>query len=554
MRRRAIATTTWAIATTIAPLVIWWSPLMWVIAYEWSSAGSSRPAVDRKAIAGIWKLTPIPAMTDERPMKEFTVYPKKQNPDCLARTIPDVLLMLNEDGSFKKYGNNDNDQDEGGAMGSARSKDVDTSWSFFQLQQLSLFRFLKGTWAYRDGQLLLAADRDDTDDPMLLYHTLADGYVPPAMSSSAGITTATTSTTTKQDTLLKGRLVATYVPRLSDNPVLSNNPNSNTNSTSTALSTKNPAIDTHLSVPKGYINVGKFFYPKNHPSFFDQPMFQPVKKGTFALRQILGSLNARRDEDVVVEKFKRSDFYNKTFLLTSHPLGQRPPPGNKRWSIKYNTYVYDPPSKTAAKAAEEANQRNFAAAGIRVLQLTFHANNTFSTTAGLGTSAILRGKFDVIGTEKDQLWMQVIRFGFGRSVSGSVYSEGPMLSHEDAKAYWGTIAVVPENLPSRNGASALSNEGNVTSESNSDSNAPPKRLEVVGSVLDGWGLEPSPVARFILRETTTLDGDTDAMDDEDDDDELVEETGSTLDNATTKTAELEDDGVDWSSNGSDSFQ
>jgi hypothetical protein len=505
-------------------------------------------------------------MTDElllrRPMKEFTVYPKKQNPDKPTRTVPDVLLMLNEDGSFKKYGNNDNDQGEDGIIGSERSKDVDTSWSFFQLQQFSLFRFLKGTWAYHDGQLLLAADRDDTDDPMQLYHTLADGYVPPLLSSGARITTATTSTTTKLDTLLKGRLVATYVPRLSDNPILSNNPNSNTNSTTATLSTKNAAIDTHLSVPKGSINVGKFFYPKNHPSFFDQPMFQPVKKGTFALRQILGSLNTRRDEDVVVEKFQRSDFYNKTFLLTSHPLGQRPPPGNKRWSIKYNTYVHDPPSKKAAAAAEEANQR-IAAAGIRVLQLTFHANNTFSTTAGLGTSAILRGKFDVIGTEKDQLWMQVIRFGFGRSVSGSVYSEGPMLSHEDAKAYWGTIAVVPESPTSQNGASAPSKDGNITSESSSDSTAAPNsgnkpmQLEVVGSVLDGWGLEPSPVARFILRETTTMD-DTDPMDDEDDDDELVsEEIGSTiLNNATTTTtvAGLEDDGVDWSSNGSDSFQ
>jgi hypothetical protein len=500
-------------------------------------------------------------MTDElllrRPMKEFTVYPKKQSSDKPARTVPDVLLMLNEDGSFKKYGNNDNDQGEDGAIGSERSKDVDTSWSFFQLQQLSLFRFLKGTWAYHDGQLLLAADRDDTDDPMQLYHTLADGYVPPPLSSSAGI--ATTSTTTKQDTLLKGRLVATYVPRLSDNPVLSSNsPNSNGNSTSSSgtVSTKNPAIDTHLSVPKGSINVGKFFYPKNHPSFFDQPMFQPVKKGTFALRQILGSLNTRRDEDVVVEKFTRSDFYNKTFLLTSHPLGQRPPPGNKRWSIKYNTYVYDPPSKKAAAAAEEANAR--IAAGIRVLQITFHANNTFSTTAGLGTSAILRGKFDVIGTEKDQLWMQVIRFGFGRSVSGSVYSEGPMLSHEDAKAYWGTI-VDAESPTSQNGASVpSSNQGNVvTGESSSDSTTAavkPMRLEVVGSVLDGWGLEPSPVARFILRETTTLDDDTDTDEEDEDDDELVEEIGSTLSNATTTTSELEDDGVDWSSNGSDSFQ
>ena len=57
---------------------------------------------------------------------------------------------------------------------------------------------------------------------------------------------------------------------------------------------------------------------------------------------------------------------------------------------------------------------------IRVMEVKFFANNTFATVAGLGGN-ILRGKFDIIGQDRDQLWMQVWRFGFGRSVSGSVY-------------------------------------------------------------------------------------------------------------------------------------
>ena len=40
----------------------------------WSSAGIGRPEVNRRAIAGIWKLTPKAAT--QLPMKEFTVYPK----------------------------------------------------------------------------------------------------------------------------------------------------------------------------------------------------------------------------------------------------------------------------------------------------------------------------------------------------------------------------------------------------------------------------------------------------------------------------------------------
>jgi hypothetical protein len=49
------------------------------------------------------------------------------------------------------------------------------------------------------------------------------------------------------------------------------------------------------------------------------------------------------------------------------------------------------------------------------------ANNTFSTVSGLGTSTVLRGKWSIIGEKRDQLWMMVYRFGFGRSKSGGTF-------------------------------------------------------------------------------------------------------------------------------------
>lgn len=532
--------------------------------------------MNRKAIAGIWKLTPTTAAA--LPMKEFTVYPKKTKKQ-IEDMIPELLLMLKEDGSFQQYAASSGStaMTADASLEDADKRDIDSSWSDFkeqtikknqqQQQQQQLLGVIKGTWDYLDGHLILAADRPDDDENSSsnrLYSTLADGYdTSAAVAAAAGITTATNQNEKpkKEDTLLKGRVVASYQTRLQNNPALAA-----TNATQTTT-TASTAIDTHLSVPKGSINIGKFFYPRHHPSFFEQPMFQPVKRGTFALRQVLGSLNTERDDDDddaqrnnVVEKFQRSDFYNKTFLLTSHPIGQQrqQPKGDLRWSIKYNEFVHDPPSKSSAakKAEEDAKNSKLSVTGIRVLQVAFHANNTFSTTAGLGESAILRGKFDVIGAEKDHLWMQVIRFGFGRSVSGSVYSEGRMLSHEDAKAYWGTIRNASgEDGDNKQTTASDDADTQVVNEVGDESQASaekPLRIEVKGSVLDGWGLEPLPVASFIMRETSSeldmVDDDEEEEDEEMDDEALSEEMGM-LDPG------LQDDGVDWSSPESDgSFQ
>ena len=81
----------------------------------------------------------------------------------------------------------------------------------------------------------------------------------------------------------------------------------------------------------------------------------------------------------------------------------------------------DQPRKKSKKQQEEEANRPVP---IRVMELKFFSNNTFASVAGLGES-ILRGKFDVIGKKRDHLWMQIWRFGFGRSVSGSVYRYVP---------------------------------------------------------------------------------------------------------------------------------
>jgi hypothetical protein len=80
--------------------------------------------------------------------------------------------------------------------------------------------------------------------------------------------------------------------------------------------------------------------------------------------------------------------------------------------------VEDQPRK---KSKEEIEAEKNAPVPIRVVEVEFFVNNTFATVGGLGDSAILRGRWSIIGDKRDQLWMQVLRFGFGRSVSGSVY-------------------------------------------------------------------------------------------------------------------------------------
>ena len=92
-------------------------------------------------------------------------------------------------------------------------------------------------------------------------------------------------------------------------------------------------------------------------------------------------------------------------------------------------------------------------------------------------------------------------------------------------AYWGRILDVDEALNNTEGTS-----GNATGPVFAK-DGPNKRLdeddvktvEINGSVLDGWGLEPLPVARFtMIEETQEYDDDDD--DDDDDESELFRQS------------------------------
>eukprot|EP00525_Craspedostauros_australis_P007518 CAMPEP_0198128608 /NCGR_PEP_ID=MMETSP1442-20131203/49744_1 /TAXON_ID= /ORGANISM="Craspedostauros australis, Strain CCMP3328" /LENGTH=612 /DNA_ID=CAMNT_0043788807 /DNA_START=174 /DNA_END=2012 /DNA_ORIENTATION=- len=568
------------------------------------------PQVNHRALAGLWKLTHMDStqrvsLSPKQslyPLKEFTVYPKpksepqrhekiiehvqelrksldqSQLPSSPSDAGKEMLLMLQEDGSFRQMmageeldSNSENDVDVHSGSG---AKDYDTKSKGNEdgsvIPDKLLFhkdvveknegiagtnwdgttKTIEGQWGYVDGKLILATDRSKTS-------------------------------LSKEDTVLVGEVVATTSDSLTDSDQDDDNPDTDGHQLQDASRKPSTAAsDTHLSVPKGKVNVGKFMYPRKHPSFFEQPMFQPTKKGSFQLKQVLGVLNTKSsssssssrygddDDDEQIEKFKVSQFHNKTFLLTAHPLPEYKPKGQVRWSIKYNKFVEDPPrnSRAGKNAAGGPNSKEDEqpTAAIRVVQVKFFANNTFATEAGLGSAAILRGRYDVIGKQRDQLWMQVWYFGFGRSVSGSVYSEGKAASKDDEKCYWGSISYEDDGGDDTEGedAAAAADAGHRDESTNSgtndvfseqavqSANLSDQRLFVKGTVLFGYGLEPLPVGRFILKElkeslqgsaATNLDDDDDDDGDDDDDDE------ATLEKLYGQKIDEGDSGdIDWS--------
>jgi hypothetical protein len=329
---------------------------------------------------------------------------------------------LKEDGSFQRYDmdadadiDDDDDLDDGDDETKSGVKNkINQSWIKFQQRREQFANICTGgTWDFLDGNLLLAADRiDDTS-----YQAKADGGIgggsalssssssstvsrESSSSSSSSLSHKTDTNASTADTLLKGRVVAKYQPQLSDNltavkrepagdgAVETTTGSSSTNSTTTAADRTTGVVDTHLSVPMGTINIGKFFYPKKHPSFFEQPMFRPIQKGSFALRQVLGPLSMQKPKTDTASPtkpaYQRADFYNKTFLLTSSPIPPRTPPaGEQRWSIKYNKYVQDPPKSSLSKKSNDNDDAAQQSANIRVMEVAFYQNNTFCSIAGL---------------------------------------------------------------------------------------------------------------------------------------------------------------------------
>lgn len=512
--------------------------LVWalIVCVLFSSCSAYSPIVNHRAIAGLWKLKQTPTSSSLLyPLKEFTVYPKvSKKPNDKVNNSKEVLLMLKEDGSFQQY--SDQEQKVPDKLRFFDSyKTNEKAKDAAILDRYCEFGKLKGTWNLVGGKLILATDRPIGDDGRS-----------PSMPKTNDIIT---------DTILEGEVIATTEEGLRDNPVLSSNNEDhqvNTNGNISASSSdksklepriehrndaksshegkdnRNSILDTHLSVPKGQVNVGRFTYPQSHPSFFEAPMFNPRAGGKFELKQVLGTLNTQqqKDNEEFQEKFSVSDFYNKTFLLTSQPIPKFQPKGKIRWSIKYNKFVEDPPPKSK-KQKDEDIMMDQPVHNIRVLEVKFFSNNTFATIGGMGGSDVLRGRFSIIGEKKDRIWMQVLRFGFGRSVSGSVFSEGKSITKDDEKAYWGKIEYDGNNSIENERKSEDKEPKMDDSGSKEESD---RRLIVRGSVIFGYGLEPLPVGLFVLTETNSLEAhNSDDEDDEDEDEDSDDFNGDLFD-------------------------
>ena len=288
----------------------------------------------------------------------------------------EVVLRLNEDGSFDPYTPIPNER---------------------TIPQDNLQGILGrgGLWEYRDDMLILAADRPKQVDPSQVHDTLFVGKLDVQVSRSISSDA-------------DRRTLESY-----DEEVPVDEPS--------ALTADTPEdVDVHLSVPKGTIDIGKFMYPKKHNAFFDEPMlFKRSNIGSFQMNQLLGNLNARlKKEREAPPKpeplFRRLDFHNRSFYLTTAPHPVNP-------TFAELDMHYD-----EAKATLD----------VRVIPITFHANNTFTA---IGVDKILRGRYDIAGENGDSLFFRVSLFGFGRSLSGSIYSEGRLLSQDDRRAYRGMI-------------------------------------------------------------------------------------------------------------------
>ena len=93
-------------------------------------------------------------------------------------------------------------------------------------------------------------------------------------------------------------------------------------------------------------------------------------------------------------------------------------------------------------------------------------------------------------------------------------SEGSTLSEKDEVTYWGKIYDVNESKGAAEISTDSKNEGKTIDEKK-------VKIEVNGSVMMGWGLEPCAVSRFTMIEKTEEDAyyDEEDYDDEDDDDD-----------------------------------
>ncbi|EJK58997.1 hypothetical protein THAOC_20837, partial [Thalassiosira oceanica] len=226
------------------------------------------------------------------------------------------------------------------------------------------------------------------------------------------------------------------------------------------------------AVKGGSVAVGRCFYPRSHPSFFDGPgpVVRATNVGTFSMAQVLGSLNTGLPSDGDEGEYDgggnddggttgdeapggpahaAEDLVGRRFVMTVEPLAIRD--------------EKDPDGALAATMPLD----------LRVLPVEFHQNRTFTAR---GVNKILRGRYRVYGGSR--LEMEVSLFGAGRSAPGSVYRG---LSHEDERCYSGRIREAQDGAT---GARTISVRGSV----------------VFGTDL-GTDARPEPVGTFFMMET-----------------------------------------------------
>mmetsp|Transcript_67508 Transcript_67508/g.195166 ORF Transcript_67508/g.195166 Transcript_67508/m.195166 type:complete len:434 (-) Transcript_67508:64-1365(-) len=324
-----------------------------------------RPFLRRDDLCGIWK---VGTRTLDLP-------------NACKDDDKEVVIRLNDDGTFDPYTPIEQEEKD--------SLDDDLSGILGR----------GGCWEYRDETLMLALDRPENADSSKVHDMVLVGKLDVHVSESLSMENPSSALEEEKEAEAQDKRRSQKAPE---------------------------DIDVHLSIPKGRVSIGKFMYPKKHKAFFDEPMlFKRSNIGTFHMNQVLGNLNARLKEEREAPpkpepKYKKEDFFNRTFYLTTapHPVN----PTFAELDVHYDE----------SKATMD----------IRVLPVTFYPNSTF---AAIGTEKILRGKYEISGEQGDQLYFRVSLFGFGRSAPGSVYSEGRLLNQDDRRAYLGSIQAYDKN-------------------------------------------------------------------------------------------------------------
>jgi hypothetical protein len=272
--------------------------------------------VNPRALQGIWRLTSLDkdglpfekrrrllSSSDPEtvwrakgftPMKEFTTHPKQKEEEVVEnkQRQTEIFIKLKDDFTFEQCTSLYSDEEEFDSMEEHLAADQ-------KRRDRASFAW-RGTWDFVEGKLILAADR--LKKKPVYGDSMEDG--------------------SEADTILVGKVSVNAQESMSDNPTIGEKHRLSSDETK--------GIDVHLSVPKGKIKTGKFIYPKHHPSFFEQPIFNPAILGNFELKQILGEFNTKNtEEEEQVELFRKKDLAGRRFYLSVYPLPKR-----RRWDEK----------------------------------------------------------------------------------------------------------------------------------------------------------------------------------------------------------------------------